>query len=234
MRRLQTQGAETIMITLELFCGTKSFSKVANELGHETFTVDIDPKLNPDLVCDILDFKVDMLPEKFRTPDIVWASPPCTTFSVASIRHYWKEGKPKNDKCLHGIAIAKKTVELIKEINPKYYFIENPRGMMRKQDFMQELPRNTVTYCQYGLTYQKATDIWTNCKEWVPKPKCSPNSPCHVRSPRGSRTGTQGIIYRRNVLHPMFESEIDRKGSSALARGVIPPALFFEIFGAIK
>ena len=56
------------MITVELFCGTKSFSKVAKELGHKTFTVDIDPKLEPDLVCDIMDFKVEMLPEEFRRP----------------------------------------------------------------------------------------------------------------------------------------------------------------------
>ena len=223
------------MITLELFCGTKSFSKVAKELGHDTFTVDIDPKLNPDLCVDILDFKLEMLPEKFRHPDVVWASPPCTTFSVASIRHYWVDGKPKNDKCLKGIEIAKKNLEIIKELNPKYYFIENPRGMMRKQDFMLGLNRNTVTYCQYGLPYQKATDIWTNCLEWKPKPMCSPNSPCHVRAPRGSRNGIQGIeAARRPAYHPDWSYVIDRKNGSALARGVIPPALFKEIFECIK
>ena len=30
------------MKILELFCGTKSFTKVAEERGHQTFTVDID------------------------------------------------------------------------------------------------------------------------------------------------------------------------------------------------
>jgi len=215
------------VITLELFCGTKSFSKVAKELGHKTFTVDIDPKLEPDLVCDILDFKVEMLPLEFRRPDVVWASPPCTTFSVASLRHYWVDGKPKNDKTLHGIAMVKKTISLIKELRPRYWFIENPRGMLRKQSFMLDLYRNTVTYCQYGLPYQKATDIWTNCMSWTPKPMCSPRSPCHVRAPRGSKQGVQGIEGRRQGLHPDWNYTVSR---SALQRGVIPPDLFKEIF----
>jgi len=45
------------MNTLELFSGTKSFSKVAKELGHFTFTVDIDSKLEPDFVCDIMELE---------------------------------------------------------------------------------------------------------------------------------------------------------------------------------
>ena len=42
------------MNTLELFSGTKSFSKVAKRLGHNIFTIDNQKKLNPDLVMDLL------------------------------------------------------------------------------------------------------------------------------------------------------------------------------------
>lgn len=199
------------MITVELFCGTKSFSKVAKELGHETFTVDIDPKLEPDLVCNILDFKIEMLPEKFRSPNIVWASPPCTTFSVASIGKHWnKDGTPKTKEAELGLKILLQTKGIIYALQPKYWFIENPRGMMRK--FMTS-PRQTVSYCQYGDTRQKPTDIWTN-SNWKGK-MCKPKSKCHVSAPRGSRTGTQGL-------------------KNASDRGIIPPALFKEIFEAIK
>ena len=146
------------MRTVELFCGTKSFSKVAWENGHDIFTTDIDKEFSPDLCIDIMDLKRSMLPKKI---DIIWCSPPCTTFSVASLRWYWKDGKPKNEKCLKGIAIVKKTLEIIEEIkkdNPNLlWFIENPRGMLRKQECMQGLPRTTVTYCQYGFPMMKPT-----------------------------------------------------------------------------
>ena len=41
------------MKTVELFAGTQSFSKVARELGHETFCVESNPKFNNDLTCEI-------------------------------------------------------------------------------------------------------------------------------------------------------------------------------------
>jgi len=41
------------MKCVELFCGTKSFSKVARELGHETWTTDYDKQHNADYTGDI-------------------------------------------------------------------------------------------------------------------------------------------------------------------------------------
>lgn len=78
-------------------------------------------------------------------------------------------------------------------LEPKYYFIENPRGGMRKMDFMQDLPRYTVTYCQYGDKRMKPTDIWTNHPSPNFKPMCKNGSDCHESAPRGSKTGTQGL-----------------------------------------
>ena len=52
-------------------------------------------------------------------------------------------------------------LKLIEELQPKYYFIENPRGGMRKMEWMKGLPRYTVTYCEYGDNRMKPTDIWT-------------------------------------------------------------------------
>ena len=184
---------------LELFAGSRSFSKVAEEFGYETYTTDIEPFDNINQVCDIGDFDVDKMEEEFGTPDIIWASPPCTTFSVASIGHHWKGGNrayiPKTKEAELGIKIIKLTLILINIISPKYYYIENPRGLMRKLDFMESLPlRSTVWYCQYGDTRAKPTDIWTNNPLWIPKPVCkNGNKDCHHEpAPRGSRTGTQG------------------------------------------
>lgn len=64
---------------------------------------------------------------------------------------------------------------------------------MRKMTWMQDLPRYTVTYCQYGDTRMKPTDIWTNHPNPQFKPMCKNGDPCHEKAPRGSKTGTQGL-----------------------------------------
>ena len=129
--------------------------------------------------------------------DIIWASPPCTAFSVASIGYHWKGGyrayKPKTKFANKSQQLVKHTLHLIKELKPKYWYIENPRGLLRKMPFMANIPRYTVTYCQYGDKRMKPTDIWTNHYDSQFKPPCSNGDDCHVSAPRGSRTGTQGL-----------------------------------------
>ncbi len=180
------------MSSLELFCGTKSFSNNAWRYGHSTFTVDIDKQFQPDLCADIRDITPEMIPFK---PDIIWASPPCTCFSVASIGKHWhRDHTPKTDEAIEALVILDKTIELIKTLDPQYYFVENPRGKMRKMPAMNFAPRMvTITYCQYGDTRMKPTDIWTNHLTWNPLPICKNGDPCHISAPRGSRTGTQGL-----------------------------------------
>tara|TARA_R100001244_G_C5160815_1_gene130982 strand:+ start:894 stop:1508 length:615 start_codon:yes stop_codon:yes gene_type:complete len=182
------------MKVLELFAGSRSIGKVCEELGHEVFSSDINAFDEIDYVADILEFDYSKVP---FNPEIIWASPPCTGFSVAAIGHHWTGGKgayiPKTDTAKLGIAIAKKTLEIIEHYNPKYFFIENPRGILRKMPFMQHLQRHTVTYCQYGDFRMKPTDIWTNSDVWVPKPMCKNGAPCHEAAPRGSKTGTQRL-----------------------------------------
>lgn len=202
------------MNTVELFCGTKSFSKVAAERGHSTFTLDSDPRFGADEVADILAWPPN-LPQKV---DVLWASPPCQGFSVARIGRNWnRDYTPKTASAVGAMKLVGRTLEVIGEIKPRWFFIENPRAMLRKLPQLAHLRRVTVTYCQYGDTRQKPTDIWTNVPPeiWTPKPACSPGSACHEAAPRGSRTGTQGL-------------------KDAAARGAIPPALFREMFGELE
>ncbi len=199
------------MKVLELFAGSRSFSKQANRMGHETFTCDKEPFDGIDYVCDILEFDVSKVPFK---PDIIWASPPCTGFSVAAIGHHWTGGKgayiPNTDTARLGIKLLEKTLKIIEEIQPQIWFIENPRGLMRKMPQLEDKTRRTVTYCQYGDSRMKPTDIWTNFLEWNPRPICKNGAPCHEAAPRGSRTGTQGLKnnYERSKIPSALCEEI--------------------------
>ena len=182
------------MRSLELFAGTCSFSKEAEKFGFHAITTDGDNQFDVDLIDHIGELRAYMFPNI----DVLWASPPCTTFSVASIGHHWTGGKgayiPKTRDAAIGLEVLKTTLSLIEEIKPKYFIIENPRGLMRK--FIPEDwnggKRYTVTYCQYGDSRMKPTDIWTNIP-WTPKPVCKNGDSCHESAPRGSRTGTQGL-----------------------------------------
>jgi len=188
------------MKILELFAGSRSFSKVAEEMGMETFTSDFKDFDKIDYVCDILDFDVSKVP---FNPDIIWASPPCTYFSVASIGHHWnKDHTHKTEEAKLGVKIVQKTLEIIKHFNPKFFFIENPRGKLRKLEVVKGIPRATVTYCQYGEDRMKPTDIWNNNTNWMPRQMCKNGMPCHESAPRGSQTGTQGIKgnYLRSIV----------------------------------
>ena len=60
-------------------------------------------------------------------------------------------------------------------------------------DFMKGLYCYTITYCQYGDTRMKPTDIFTNHPNPQFKPTCRNGDSCHEPAPRGSATGTQGI-----------------------------------------
>ena len=143
------------MKILELFCGTKSIGKAARARGHQVYSLDFDPQFEADLTCDILTLADDhFCGQGF---DAVWASPPCTTFSVASIGKHWQQNPngfhtPKTAAADIGLKILRKTEAIIRALHAEgqgvNYFMENPRGMMRKMTTFPESCRRTVTYCK--------------------------------------------------------------------------------------
>ena len=187
------------MKILELFAGTQSIGKAFKDKGHEVFSVEWDKSFeNITLYADILTVQARDIIKRFGYPDVIWASPDCSTYSVAAISHHRKQEESGNLAPISEYAkfcdkVNMHVLDLIEELKPKYYFIENPRGGLRKMDFMKGLYRYTVTYCQYGDTRMKPTDIWTNHPDPRFKPMCKNGDSCHEKAPRGSRTGTQGI-----------------------------------------
>lgn len=179
----------------------------------QVFSSDIQPFEGIDYQVDVLQFDYSQVPFK---PDIIWFSPPCTAFSVCALWRHWKRTKngriPQTAKAHECIRLAKKCLEIIDYYKPKYWFIENPRGMLRKMRFMQGLQWHTVTYCQYGDSRMKPTDIWTNSTVWKPRPMCKRGKPCHLAAPRGSKAGTQGLAnaYERSKIPEQLCLEVLR------------------------
>ena len=183
------------MNLLELFAGSRSMGKAGESLGYNVYSSDIIAFEDINYVTDIFNFDVNQVP---FIPDVIWASPPCTFFSVASIGKHWnKNNTPKTENAKIGVMIIKKLIEIIefyKSQNPRLiYFIENPRGKLRKLEITRYFDiKYTVTYCKYGDNRMKPTDIWTNTMLWNPRPICSNGRKCHESAPRGFKTGTQG------------------------------------------
>ena len=127
------------------WCGHIKNLTFAQKVGHAVL------RKNTPAMRTFMRFVVD------NNPFILWASPPCQAFSVAAIGHNWNRDRtPKHPRAIQAQLIVLKTLEIIHARKPDWWFIENPRGMLRKIPFMKSLTRHTISYCQYGDTRQKA------------------------------------------------------------------------------
>lgn len=188
------------MNVLDIFSGTGSMSNVFKERGHDVLTIDWDKKHNPDMCDNILNISTDdiLLYRGWKHIDFVHMSPDCTSYSIAAIStHRYPDGSPKSEYAKKSDEVRKHIFLLLEELNPSYFTIENPVGMFRKMpeliSFSKKYYHSKITYCQYGDTRMKPTDIWHNIPTLQLKAPCHNGGNCHVRAPRGSKTGTQGL-----------------------------------------
>lgn len=161
---------------LELFSGSGTVSKVFKNHGWTAISLDNRKRkgvCEPDIRKDILQLDRLELPEKIHA---IWASLPCDVWSYAAGAFNWtKDGQPKTEKCQTHILILNKLMQLIDEIGPDIFFIENPRGRLRHyKPFISWLEKHhavtkTITLSSYGFKTTKPTNIFTNAQDWKPK-----------------------------------------------------------------
>lgn len=192
------------MRVVELFAGTRSVSKAFERKGIETHSIELDTR-HPDIdwYADISQITAQDIVDRFGIPDVLWASPPYQSYSVAAIGHHRYKGedgelKPKTEFAKKSDELLNHLLKIIGDMGCRYnpnmiFFIENPRAGMRTMKCLEHYPRYTITYCQYGFPYQKATDIWTNHPDPQFKTMCKAGDPCHEKAPRGTRNGLQGV-----------------------------------------
>lgn len=155
------------MRLLDLFSGTHSVGNVAHELGFDVVSLDL---WDADVCCNVMDWEYSSYPVGYF--DVVWASPPCDTFSLARYKNVGRNGVTREsivrDREERGVPLLRRTMDIINYFKPKYYFIENPDSGAMKE-YILDKPYYRVDYCMYGFPYRKRTRIWTNLSNFQPK-----------------------------------------------------------------
>jgi len=177
------------MRVLDLFSGLGGFSKPFADRGHEVTTLDMNPSFWPDIKANLMRLAVD--DPRVQGFDVILASPPCETFSVARIAKNWvSPGVPRSDAARSAIELVRHTLAMIDRAAPRFWVMENPNGMLKT---VIGPPIAVITLCQYGAKWQKPTCLWGRFPPGAIRPRCSPGASCHEAAPRGSGSGVQGV-----------------------------------------
>lgn len=219
------------MKVLELFSGTECISNEFRRRGSDCFTIDWNEDFPSSMHCDIGKLKITDLPEEFRHPDVVFIAPDCRTYSLAAISKHRRKNTdtgnldPITDDAKNCDEVNQHVLELLKELNPKVWWIENPRACLQNMTWMKPYDKykHLITYCQYMKDKEveerrmKPTNLWTN----IPNPRllspCKNGDKCHPYSPRGTQTsGTQAIkgakdrsVYPKQLVDAIVDITID-------------------------
>ena len=192
---------------LELLSGTGSIGKAFRAQGWDVLSLDSDPRGNPTFCCDLTEWDYTCLDDV----DAIWASPPCTFYSIAgrSVVTTPEQLEASNN-------LVRKVLEIHRHIGEEIpIFIENPfTGSLKHQGLLEHLSLRRVDYCSYGLPYRKRTAIWTNTA-WTPARSLCDRHSCHAcvdgkhtaRAQRGEPGPCYGVrtLYR---LPPSLCEEI--------------------------
>ncbi|KAL7572266.1 hypothetical protein ACA910_011793 [Epithemia clementina (nom. ined.)] len=160
---------------LELFCGRALVSQAFTKRGWKAVPIDILPESNASLQMDILE--LDPATHLPFVPDVIWASPPCQTYSIlAGGTHRGKEPGSfnKTPESHDHDRLFTKMVQIIAWAMAKHphlvVVLENPKGLLQHMPLMEELEERVVPnlekvevhYCTFGRDEKKPTHLWTN------------------------------------------------------------------------
>jgi len=218
-------------ICVDFFSGLGGFSEAfLNRQGWKVIRFDYDRKFShiPGThIADIMKLQIsDLRKLGVMKPDILLMSPPCECFSLMSVYHYWENGRPKNQKTREAIALVQKALALKELLQPDFWLIENPNGMMVK--VLGKPNRYTWWGSWYSnrdlvmmklrssgivLPPMKPTSLWGIFPdiEWRPKPKKG----TYQEARRGAKSGIQN-----SKLRPEEKSCIPYDFSKALVEGI--------------
>ncbi len=193
---------------LDLGCRTGSAVDAWQRAGHTVVGVDwedfgqqIIGDYTKEETWELIDSVTEIWSDEVNPYDWIHFSPDCSIFSMAGMggeTHFEKKNGrfvPVSERAIRETDGIKFVLQKIKERKPRLgWVMENPDALMQKMDFVQDLHRVRVTYCQYdNQRRQKPTHFFGQIPYYFVPRNCRRGARCHDRTPRGSRTGTQGL-----------------------------------------
>ena len=157
-------------VSLELFSGQATFSRLMKARGFKSYTLDFDESLKADFCEDILLWNCPFMPGSVA---VLWASIDCRLLSRNSASWNWKKITigyrrynyiPKTKAAYRSVDQVARTVDIIRRLNPPVWFIANPFGRIQHLECLKVMGhyRYGVNYKDWGSSYSKETYIFTN------------------------------------------------------------------------
>ena len=210
-------------IIISLFDFSGSWSKPYREAGYEVIQIDIKLK------TDILEWDYKQI-DKSRVYGIL-AACPCTDFTRLSAQH-WKE-KDLTGQTAKSISLVKKTLEIIKYLNPDFWVIENPPGRIEKcVPELKNYKLFSFNPFDFGDNYAKLTLLYGCFNPWLIQ---KPTKPLIRNKSVKSGGGNTSMEKYLNINYPGF-SKLSFKGMQEL-RSITPAGFsraFFEANNNLK
>lgn len=211
------------MRLLELFSGTGSVGRWAREHGYEVVSLDVSAKCGATFTCDIMDWDFRQFPPGYF--DVIWASPPCTMYSIARTT-----GPPRDIPGAN--RIVQRTLDIIEYLQPQYFFIENPdTGYLKHQPMVAALGYVVLDYCMFSAEgterlgpeafwYRKRTRFFTNKNSVLMRPNVKCDGKCPGIRANTKHPGAHAIGFGGRTTR-VFVSNIDLKWKHRIPQRLI-------------
>jgi hypothetical protein len=226
------------MKILEVYPFGEGLGQAFRKNGHDVFVVDFKdrPKYQVTsavVVPDGPDGLDGWSPPRERW-DLVLLRPFCTTYSRASAFMHYRDlhnGHALTEPARRGDRIVCSMMRIATDAKPRYgWVLENPHALLAKCAFMHDVPVVTVTLCQYGAKFRKATDLFGSVPStFVPK-ACKMGADCHAHSQWVDKKGQTWGTSVTNGPHP--GREFDHQ--TAFERAFLPYRLSADLERAFR